>query len=375
MKVIVVGGGPAGLYFSYLIKRDQPETSVEVFERNPADATFGFGVVFSDRALEFLRHDDEDMHRCLKPYIESWLDLKIVHEDEPVLIDGIGFAAIGRLALLRLLQTRCKRVGVQLNFNRTISSLDQHHADLVIAADGVNSVIRRTRAARFGSAQTQLDNPFIWYGTTKLFDCLSLTFRQNEHGVFCAHHYRYSQNMSTFIVETDAATFDNAGFTRLSEQAVKAYCEKVFAADLDGHPLLSNFSTWRRFPQTWSERWSADNIVLLGDAAHTAHFTIGSGTRLAMEDASALFKSIKACPDDLAAALVHYEETRRPLVQKLVSAASRSARWYEQMASAMTSLRPYEFARSYLARTGRVDEERLNKIAPKFMARYRRQRA
>ncbi len=373
MKVTVVGGGPAGLYFSYLLQRDHPEFQIRVFERNSRDATFGFGVVFSDNALEFLRHDDEDTYRYLKPHLESWPDLKIVHKDQVMLIDGIGLAAIGRLELLQLLQRRCEQVGVQLSFNSALfqSPLDQHKADLVVAADGVSSALRRVYASTLGSTESRLKNPFIWYGTTKLFDCLSLTFRENADGVFCAHHYPYNKKMSTFIIETDAATFNNAGFENLSAQATRDYCERVFASDLEGRPLISNFSTWRRFPQIWNECWSAGNLVLLGDAAHTAHFSIGSGTRLAMEDANALFKSIKAFPNNLATALKDYQKIRQPVVRKLVNAAKRSARWYEQMSVLVRSLEPRDFACSYMTRTGRVDEERLKKIAPKFMSSYR----
>ena len=376
MKIAVIGGGPAGLYFSYLMKRDNPAYEIRVIEQNPRDATFGFGVVFSDRALEFLRADDEDTYQYLMPHMESWPDLKIVHKDTSMAIDGNGFAAIGRLAFLNLLQARCESVGVVLEFDRVVRSVDDlSDADLIVAADGVNSSVRRSLAAAFQASETQLQNPFIWFGTTKLFDSLSLTFRETREGVFCAHHYRYGATMSTFIVETDADTFDTAGFAAMSEDASRAYCEAVFAADLDGHGLVSNKSQWRWFPQIWNERWSTGNIVLLGDALHTAHFSIGSGTRLAMEDAIALHQALRGRQTDPAAALARYEEIRRPRLEKLVDAAVASAHWYEQMAEKMRTLEPYEFARSYMTRTGRVSDERLQKIAPKFMERYAHHRA
>jgi 2-polyprenyl-6-methoxyphenol hydroxylase-like FAD-dependent oxidoreductase len=376
MKIAVIGGGPAGLYFSYLMKRDNPNYDIRVIEQNPRDATFGFGVVFSDRALEFLRADDEDTYRYLTPHMESWPDLKIVHKDEHMAIDGNGFAAIGRLEFLNLLQTRCESVGVTLQFDTVVQSLDTlSDADLIVAADGVNSSVRRTHGEAFQASETQLDNPFVWFGTTKLFDSLSLTFRETADGVFCAHHYRYSPTMSTFIVETDAATFEKAGFARMSEKESRTYCEGVFAADLEGHPLVSNKSEWRWFPQIWNERWSSGNIVLLGDALHTAHFSIGSGTRLAMEDAIALYQAMGEHKSDQQAALSRYEEIRRPRLEKLVDAAVASAHWYEQMAELMRTLEPYEFARSYMTRTGRVSDERLQKIAPKFMERYAQHRA
>jgi 2-polyprenyl-6-methoxyphenol hydroxylase-like FAD-dependent oxidoreductase len=375
MKIAVIGGGPAGLYFSYLMKRDDSGHDITVIEQNPRDATFGFGVVFSERALEFLRADDEDTYRYLMPHMETWPDLKIVHKDEHMAIDGNGFTAIGRLELLNLLQARCEAVGVPVEFERTVGSIDDiPDADLIIAADGVNSFIRRTYAREFEASETQLENAFNWFGTTKLFDCLSLTFRENDDGVFCAHHYRYSPSMSTFLVETDPATYANAGFAAMSDAETRAYCETIFAADLDGHELVSNKSAWRWFPQIWNERWSTGNIVLLGDALHTAHFSIGSGTRLAMEDAMALFKAIKDHPDDLPAAMTRYEEIRRPALKKIVDAAVASALWYERMAELMRTLEPYEFARNYMTRTGRVSDERLTKIAPKFMERYAQHR-
>ena len=371
MKIAVIGGGPAGLYFSYLMKRDDPGHDITVIEQNPRDATFGFGVVFSDRALEFLRADDEETYQYLMPHMETWPDLKIVLKDEHIPIDGNGFTAIGRLELLNLLQERCESVGVALEFERIMDSLDEvADADLIVAADGVNSFIRRAYAEEFQASETQLKNPFVWYGTTQVFDCLSLTFRENDDGVFCAHHYRYSPTMSTFLVETAPDTFKNAGFESMSDAETRAYCEAVFAPDLDGHKLVSNKSNWRWFPQIWNENWSTGNIVLLGDALHTAHFSIGSGTRLAMEDAIALFKAIGEHKADPPAALARYEEIRRPALEKLVGAATASAVWYEQMAEHMQTLPPYEFARSYMTRTGRISDERLAKIAPKFMARY-----
>lgn len=376
MKIAVIGGGPAGLYFSYLMKRDNPAHEIRVIEQNPRGATFGFGVVFSDRALEFLRADDEDTYRYLTPHMESWPDLKIVHKDENMAIDGNGFAAIGRLEFLNLLQARCESVGVELEFDSVVQSLDgRADADLIVAADGVNSIVRRNHAEAFQTSETQLENPFVWFGTTKLFDSLSLTFRENQDGVFCAHHYRYSASMSTFIVETDTDTFEKAGFAQMNEEQSRTYCEAVFAPDLEGHPLVLNKSEWRWFPQIWNESWSADNIVLLGDALHTAHFSIGSGTRLAMEDAIALFKAIGEHESNVAAALARYEEIRRPALTKIVDAAVASARWYEQMAELMRTLEPYDFARSYMTRTGRVSDERLKKIAPKFMQRYVQHRA
>jgi len=302
--------------------------------------------------------------------MEAWPDLKIVHKDEHMAIDGNGFAAIGRLELLNLLQARCESVGVTPEFERVVDSLDDFaDADLIVAADGINSFIRRANTEAFGTSEEQLANAFVWYGTTQTFECLSLTFRENGDGVFVAHHYRYSSTMSTFLIETDPATFAKTGFEQMTDAETRAYCEAVFAPDLGGHKLVSNKSEWRWFPQMWNEHWSTGNIVLLGDALHTAHFSIGSGTRLAMEDAIALYKAFGE-KGDVPGALARYEEIRRPALTKIVDAAVASALWYERMAELMRTLEPYEFARSYMTRTGRVSDERLAKIAPRFMERY-----
>jgi 2-polyprenyl-6-methoxyphenol hydroxylase-like FAD-dependent oxidoreductase len=371
MNITIIGGGPAGLYFSYLIKRDNPDYNVSLIEQNPQNATFGFGVVFSDRALEFLRADDEYAYKYLSPHMRSWSDLKIVHKDKHMAIDGNGFAAIGRLEFLNLLQKLCLSVDVKLEFNTTIKSLKEFNdSDLIVACDGVNSNVRNSLSSEFKTKETILQNPFIWFGTSKVFDCLSLTFRENTEGVFCAHHYPYSSNMSTFIVETNASTYQNAGFAQMNTEESRVYCEKVFSKDLDNHILLSNKSEWRWFPQIWNDNWSSNNIVLIGDSLHTAHFSIGSGTRLAMEDAISLYKSIKANPNDIDRAIVQYERNRRPQLEKLVSASVASALWYEKMDILMRTLSPYEFARSYMTRTGRISDEKLKVIAPRFMEEY-----
>lgn len=370
MRIAVVGGGPGGLYFSYLWKRRHPAAQVDLFEQNAADTTWGFGVVFSEQALDFLREDDPETVAAIAPQMESWSNITLNLRGDSVEIDGVGFSAIGRLALLRLLQARAEAAGVNCRYATLIERLDQLGGyDLIVAADGLNSLIRRGFEGDFGSSLSYADNKFAWYGTTKRFETLSQTFVATELGSFNAHHYRYSPTMSTFLVECDRATWMRYGFGDKSTEESKAISERVFAATLDGHPLLSNKSVWRNFPWLWNERWSYKNMVLIGDALHTAHFSIGSGTRLAIEDAIALVKALEAAPGDLAAGLVGFEAARKPIVKKLVAAARSSADWYEQFPSHMKR-ELMDFAYGYITRSGRIDRERLAAMAPRFMARF-----
>jgi 2-polyprenyl-6-methoxyphenol hydroxylase-like FAD-dependent oxidoreductase len=375
MRVGVVGGGPGGLYFAALRKSRHPRDHVHLVEQNPADATWGFGVVFSDRALEFLREDDPDTADLIAPHMQAWRDITIIHRGDAVAIDGVGFSAIGRLELLQLLQRRAREAGVDLELGRTVASLDELGAcDLIVAADGVNSLARRSFARELGASTGILDNKFAWYGTTRTFDTLTQTFVETELGSFNAHHYRYAPGMSTFIAECDPATWVRAGLDKAGEEAGRRICESVFAATLQGRPLISNRSIWRSFPWVCNERWSHGRVVLLGDALHTAHYSIGSGTRLAMEDALALAKALEAEPDDVPAALRRYEAERRPMVEKLVAASRQSAAWYERFPEHMR-LAPLDLAMSYIQRSGRVDAGRLRAMAPRFMALYERSRA
>jgi 2-polyprenyl-6-methoxyphenol hydroxylase-like FAD-dependent oxidoreductase len=276
----------------------------------------------------------------------------------PVVIDGIGFAAIGRLELLGLLRQQAESVGVRPEYETRISSSDELKAyDLVVAADGANSLVRST--ADFGTRVSALTNKFAWFGTTKPFRTLTQTFVENEHGHFNAHHYRHSAAMSTFVFECDAPTWARAGFERMSEPETLAYAERAFADTLDGARLVSNKSIWRNFPNVRNARWRCGSVVLIGDAQRTAHFSIGSGTRLAMQDAIALEKALTEN------ALDEWEAQSRPIVDKLVAAADASGQWYERFAENM-KLPPREFAWSYIQRSGRIDPERLRKTSPRF---------
>jgi 2-polyprenyl-6-methoxyphenol hydroxylase-like FAD-dependent oxidoreductase len=291
-----------------------------------------------------------------------------------VVIDGIGFAAIGRLHLLRLLQARAGSTGVSPIYQRAVANLDELDGfDLVVGADGVNSLVRRTHAAALGASVDYLNNRFAWFGTARRFETLTQTFIETDQGAFNAHHYRYAPGISTFIVEVNANTFERAGFAGMGEAESAEVCARRFAETLDGHPLICNNSIWRRFPVVHNARWSHGNCVLLGDALHTAHFSIGSGTRLAMEDAIALDKAL-AVHADVGEALASYEATRRPILEKLVTGANGSADWYEHFAEHM-GLAPVDFAMSYIMRSGRVDLDRLRKLSPKFVELYERVRS
>jgi 2-polyprenyl-6-methoxyphenol hydroxylase-like FAD-dependent oxidoreductase len=369
VRIAVIGGGPGGLYFSYLWKKRHPDARIDLFEQNAAGATWGFGVVFSEQALEFLRADDPDTVDAITPRMESWKNITLNLREESVEIDGVGFSSIGRLELLRILQARAASVGVTPRYDTQVASVDQLAGyDLIVAADGLNSLVRRTFEGDFGTSLSYSANKFAWYGTTKRFETLSQTFVKTDLGTFNAHHYRYSPDMSTFLVECDLPTWQHCGFADKTIDQSRTICERVFAATLEGHPLVSNKSVWRNFPWIWNERWSFKNMVLIGDALHSAHFSIGSGTRLAIEDAIALTKALEA-EQDLATALGRYQSERQPVVKKLVTAARTSADWYARFPEHM-KLGLMDFAYSYVTRSGRIDDARLRAMSPAFMARY-----
>ena len=370
MKIEVVGGGPAGLWFAFLAKKRRPSWAIRVHEQNPATATYGFGVVLSDAGRERVRAGAPDAFDRLARRMERWTDLTIVHRGEAVPIDGNGFSSIGRLELLRTLHGLCRGAGVSLRFDRPVDSPDtlRADADLVVGADGINSHVRSSFADEFRPKAELLGNRYAWYGTTQVFDTLTLTFRANADGAFVAHHYRYRPDMSTFIVECDAETWGRSGLAALHDAAARRYCEAVFAPDLDGHPLISNRSEWRRFPVLACDRWRYGNVVLIGDALRSAHFSIGSGTRLAMEDADALAAALDASAGRVEEGLERFEAARRPVVEKLLAGAAGSWSWYERFAERM-HLGAYEFAYDYMTRSGRVSDDRLRLIAPRFVQR------
>ena len=372
-NVTIIGAGPSGLYAGILLRRLLPQARVRIFEQNPKGATFGFGVVFSDKALSFLQADDPETYALIVPHMEKWQDMALNLPAGQVVLDGIGFTAIGRLHLIALLTKRALDLGVEIAFDHKIGDVEALEGDVVIGADGLNSVVRQAMAAQFRPHMAHFNNHFAWFGANLPFDTLSQTFIETSQGPMNAHHYRYAPGKSTFIVECGPETFENFGFADMDEATSARRCSAEFADVLQGTQLVVNKSTWRRFPRLWCENWVAGRYVLLGDAAHTAHFSIGSGTRLAFEDAIALVQAL-AAHKDLPHALESYQQTRPPIARKIVDAANTSAQWYDGFGQKM-ALAPLDFAHDYLMRSGRISDERLQKIAPQFAQRYMQHRA
>lgn len=372
-NVTIIGAGPSGLYAGILLRRLLPQARVRIFEQNPKGATFGFGVVFSDKALSFLQADDPETYALIVPHMEKWQDMALNLPAGQVVLDGIGFTAIGRLHLIALLTKRALDLGVEIAFDHKIGDVEALEGDVIIGADGLNSVVRQAMAAQFRPHMAHFNNHFAWFGANLPFDTLSQTFIETSQGPMNAHHYRYAPGKSTFIVECGPETFENFGFADMDEATSARRCSAEFADVLQGTQLVVNKSTWRRFPRLWCENWVAGRYVLLGDAAHTAHFSIGSGTRLAFEDAIALVQAL-AAHKDLPHALESYQQARSPIARKIVDAANTSAQWYDGFGQKM-ALAPLDFAHDYLMRSGRISDERLQKIAPQFAQRYMQHRA
>ena len=375
MKIRVIGGGPAGLFYAYLMKRDDPLHDIRVYERDPEDATYGWGVVFSDIALAFVRDIAPELYDAMTANQEVFGEMAVVHRDVNVTLAHNTFHRMARIDLLKALHAQCRKVGVEIVFDRRIDDpAELGTCDLIVAADGSNSAIRTRLREHFRPTEDQRPNLLAWYGTTRLFDALSLIFRQNDDGLLIAHTYRFSRTHSTFLVECDPATFAKSGLHRMSETESLAYCEQVFAKDLAGHPLLSNRSNWFRYTIVKNECWHHDNIVLLGDALRTGHPSVGSGTRLAMQDSIALYQACishayKSCGDDVPAMLAEFVRIRQPGSDALQKAAIKSTEWYENLGPKL-ALDPISFAYDYVTRSGRVDHADVRKRDPELARAY-----
>src|SRR6185295_3765809 len=375
MKINIIGGGPAGMYFAILMKKADAGHDIIVYERNGPDDTFGWGVVFSGKTRANLRAADEESHAEITRNFAAWDNVDVVHRQDKISIHGNSFSGIERLQLLKILQRRCEELGIELRFSTEVTDLDSLRAncDLLVAADGVNSTARKQYADRFEPVLDFRPNRYIWYGTRQLFHGLTLTFRENDAGVFAAHSYKFNTNTSTFIIECDPRTWTAAGFASMSDDETRQYLEKVFALDLAGQPLLSNNSKWINFLLVKNRTWFFENVVLLGDALHTAHFSIGSGTKLALEDAIALFDCFQK-KQSVQPALEEFEATRKPVIEEYQAAAQDSMTWFENAGDYM-HLSPIELAYSLMTRSGRVDREDLKRRDPEFIARYEEQTA
>lgn len=370
MKIGVVGGGPGGLFFAYLMKKRDPTHDVVVAERNAEDATYGFGVVFSDVALSFVGDVDEALYVALKNDQVVHDSMRIVHRDVAVTLANNVFYRMPRISLLQVLHRACAAAGVRLEFEHEVSGVETFAGcDLVVAADGANSGIRSAHRDRFQTSIDVRPNKLAWYGTSQPIDPLSLIFRETQHGLMIAHAYRYSPTRTTFLVECDPQTWRASGLDAMSEAESVAYCERVFSADLDGHPLLSNKSAWFNYPIVKNRHWHFDNVVLLGDALRTGHPSVGSGTRLAMQDAIALYEACGRHGDNVVAILADFEVTRRPGSDALQAAAVKSTQWYETLRSKL-HLDPVSFAYDYLRRTGKVSHADLVRRDPALCAAY-----
>jgi anthraniloyl-CoA monooxygenase len=368
VKIGVLGGGPAGLYFALLAKRADPDHEIAVVERNAPDATFGWGVVFSEETLGALRDADYPSYVEITDTFARWSAIDVVYGGQTVRSRGHVFSAIARKRLLQILQQRCRDVGVELTFRREVPDLGVFaDRDLVVTADGVNSTARRLLEPHLRPTLDVHRSKFVWFGSDLPLDAFTFIFRTTDQGMFQVHAYPFDAETSTFIVETTEGTWRAAGLDQAGEEDSIAFCQELFAPELGGHKLLSNRSLWISFVTVRCQSWHHGNVVLLGDAAHTAHFTIGSGTKLAMEDAVALSQALQRHPDALEAALTDYELERQPVVERFQEAARDSATWFENVRR-YDGFDPVQFTCNLLTRSGRIGHLELTRRDPAFAA-------
>ena len=369
MKIVSIGGGPAGLYFAILMKKAYPDTEITILERNRPDDTFGWGVVFSDETLGAFEDADADSFAEITSNFKYWRDIETYYRDTCTVSTGHGFAALSRKKLLQILHRRCRDLGVTLEFETEVDGLGQFaDADLILGVDGVNSWVRGHLAEHFQPSLDWRRCRFSWLGTTKPLEAFTFIFEESEHGLFQVHAYPFEEGLSTWIVECHDDVWQRAGLDQASEEDTVAFCEALFAEHLDGHPLLPNRSVWRLFPTVRCATWHHDNVVLLGDAAHTAHFSIGSGTKLAMEDAIALASAFERLGTrDVPAVLAAYQDERWVDVIKLQKAAQTSLEWFENSARYMGQA-PVQLTFNLMTRSKRITYDNLNERDPSLIA-------
>ncbi|MHC5210944.1 MAG: bifunctional salicylyl-CoA 5-hydroxylase/oxidoreductase [Planctomycetota bacterium] len=369
MRIVSAGGGPAGLYFAILMRRAFPSAEITVHERNRPDDTFGWGVVFSDETLGNFEEADPESYEAITKSFAYWGDIETWYADTCVRSTGHGFCGLSRKRLLQIFHERCRALGVDLRFESEITCVEEAgDADLVLAADGLNSVLRKQFEPQFGPRIEWGTARFCWLGCTKHLEAFTFIFRENEHGLFQVHAYPFEQDRSTFIVECHEDTWRRAGLHEATEEQTVAYCQSLFADHLEGHELLTNRSIWRSFPTVSNENWHHRNVVLMGDAAHTAHFSIGSGTKLAMEDAIALVDSFRRHgTDDVPAVLAAYQEARYVDVLKTQKAAATSLAWFEHSARYIGQ-HPLQFTFNLMTRSKRITWENLALRDPELVA-------
>lgn len=371
MKIAIIGAGPAGLYFSLLAKKHDPSHEITIYEQNPQGATYGWGVVFSDIGLAFLREADPEFFGRFVAHHERCDYMEIVHQGTRVQVQGNHFSRTSRIDMQAVLEQACREAGVRIRHQQRIEDVARlaGEVDMVVAADGSNSAVRKQYAEHFRPAFERRRNKFAWYGTRQRFHPVSLIFREAEHGIFIAHSYQYSKDLSTFLVEVDPDSWRRAGLDTASEDDSRRYCAEVFRENLGANELLGNRSLWFEANIVRNECWSHQNIVLLGDALRTVHFSLGSGTRMAMQDAIALHQGLLQHPGDARAAFAVFEAQRRPASSNFQAAAARSLDWYENVADKM-HLDPVDFAYDYMRRTGQVSHDDLRQRDPAFASAY-----
>lgn len=376
MRIACLGGGPAGLYFSILAKKANPSWEITVIERNRADSTFGWGVVFSDATMGGFQVADPETHAAITQAFRHWDDIDVFFRGTKITSGGHGFCGIARMKLLQILQQRAAGLGVQLVFATEVCDPEQYRAnyDLVVGSDGASSITRRQYEAVFRPNVQVRDNRFIWLGTRKKLDAFTFDFRETEWGWFTLHAYRFDDDWSTFIVETPEKNWLKAGIDKMETEESVAFCERLFAERLDGHKLVSNArhlrgpAMWLKFQRVLCQSWHHENVVLIGDAAHTAHFSIGSGTKLAMEDAMALARSVSQNGTTLSTALERYQQERELEALKLQNAARNRMEWFEDV-ERYVYLEPEQFAYSLLTGSQRIGHENLKLRDPKYVER------